>query len=261
MNKVIEKFKNGEKTIGTLCHIRNAASVEAYGYTGLDFVMFDIEHSPADIGEITDYFTTCKAAGITSFVRVNEAARTPILKCLDAGAQVIVVPGIDSTEQVKKVIEWGKFYPLGNRGYCMTRDGGWGYDSKHKYGLKGYMKTSNAETLIIPQCETIGCVEHIEEIAAMDGVGGILIVPYDLSMNMGIPGEFGNPNFIKSVARVLKACQDNKKIAINFASTHDEAKNMLLRGFDGVLYGLDIAVLIDTYKSMVTRLKSDIKET
>jgi hypothetical protein len=36
---------------------------------------------------------------------------------------------------------------------------------------------------------------------------------------------------------------------------------MLLRGFDGVLYGLDIAVLIDTYKSMVTRLKSDIKET
>lgn len=261
MNKIIDKFKNGEKIVGTLCHMRSSTAVEAYGYTGLDFVMFDLEHSPADIGETANYFTSCKAAGLTSLVRVNEASRTPILKCLDAGASGIVVPGIENTEQVKKIIEWGKFYPLGNRGYCMTRDGGWGYSTNYNYGLNGYMKTSNVETLIIPQCETVGCVEHIEEITAMDGVDGILLGPYDLSMDMGIAGEFGNPYFIKAVARVLKACKDNKKIAINFSSTHDGAKNVLMQGFDGVLYGLDIAVLIDTYKNMLARLKADLKQS
>jgi len=260
MNKLTEKFKNGEKLIGTLCHLRSACELEALGYTGLDFVMLDLEHSPLDIGEAANLFASCTAVGIEALIRINEASRTPILKCLDAGAQGIIVPGIESVEQVKKIIEWGKFYPLGNRGYCMTRDGGWGYAKNYSSGLRGYMDESNADTLLIPQCETRGCLEHIEEIMSMDGVDGVLIGPYDLSMDMGIAGEFENPLFKAAVARVLKACKDNGKLAINFSGTKEGASGVLLQGFDGVLYGLDITVLMDTYKKTVCDIRQSIKK-
>ena len=95
---------------------------------------------------------------------------------------------------------------------------------------------------------------------SMDGVDGVLIGPYDLSMDMGIAGEFENPLFKAAVARVLKACKDNGKLAINFSGTKEGASGVLLQGFDGVLYGLDITVLMDTYKKTVCDIRQSIKK-
>ena len=88
--------------------------------------------------------------------------RTAVLRLLDVGAQGVVVPlrgdrggspGAGPVCQVRA---------SGEPGARPTRDGGWGH-AAHAVSISGYMETSNRETLLLPQCETVGCLEHIEE--------------------------------------------------------------------------------------------------
>ena len=90
--------------------------------------------------------------------------------------------GRPTAEEVEQLVRFAKFPPLGNRGFCPTRDGLWGYDEASLAGAGTYMDRANRETLLIPQCETAGCLAHIEEIAAMEGVDGIFVGPLDLSI-------------------------------------------------------------------------------
>ena len=216
MSDLIKKLNSGEKIIGTLTHMKSSAAIEILGLTGVDFVMLDMEHNLLSNDEIARYITSASAAGLPSFVRVSSGTKEHILHMLDYGAEGIIVPSISTVEQVREIIKYAKFMPVGERGYCMTRDGKWGFSKESTEGLMSYMDHCNKNTLLIPQCETVGCLEHIEEITALDGVDAILIGPYDLSIDMGIPGQFDNPLLIKAIERILSACKKNKKIAINF---------------------------------------------
>lgn len=80
-------------------------------------------------------------------------------------------------------------------------------DLKTLQNLDEYTDKCNYETMIIPQCETSGCLENIEEIASIDGVDGIFVGPYDLSIALGIPGQFNSDILINALDRIVKACK------------------------------------------------------
>ena len=187
-----------------------------------------------------------------------EGTRSAVLHALDVGAKGVIVPCIESVEQVKALIAYAKFQPTGARGYCMTRDGKWGYDSAYAEGLAGYMCESNAKTMLIPQCETLGCLEHIEEIAALPGVDGILIGPYDLSIAMGLDGQFAHPAFRAAVARILSACRANGKMSMIFAGSTEDMRQRLNEGFDNILFGLDVLSLIGHYTGIAESFRDCI---
>lgn len=117
-----------------------------------------------------------------------------------------------------------------------------------------YMETCTRETLLIPQCETLGCLEHIEEIAALDGVDGILIGPYDLSIAMGKPGQFEAADVKQALARVLMACKVAGKMCIIFAGSSEAANKYFADGFDSVAISLDTAVYINAYRDIVANI-------
>lgn len=250
-NRVLEKFRNGQPVIGTITHMKSITAVEALGVSGLDYVMADMEHCPMDISDVHACIVAANAAEITPLVRVNEFTRSAVLRVLDIGAMGVIVPCVERIEQVQELIQYAKFQPLGERGYCMTRDGKWGYDESYDNGLPGYMRRCNADTMLIPQCETLGCLEHIEEITALDGVDGILIGPYDLSIAMGIGGQFQHPDFTAAVARILQACKANGKMSIIFVGNEADIKQRLAEGFDNIMVGLDVLSLINYYSGLV----------
>lgn len=254
-NRILEKFKQHQPSVGTFTHLKSMVAVEALGVTGLDYVVIDMEHSPIAIDEAARYVTAADAAGLTPFLRVNEATRSAVLRALDIGAMGIVVPCIETVEQLRELVGHAKFHPAGNRGYCVTRDGRWGFAPSYQDGMMGYMDIQNADTLFIPQCETSGCLENIEEIAAIDGVDGIMIGPYDLSIAMGIPGQFDSPRFEDAVARILKACKDAGKLSVIFTGAAADAKARLAQGFDSALVGLDALTLINAYKAIVKEVE------
>ena len=254
-NTLLENFREGRVSIGTLSHLRSTTAVESLGYAGLDFILFDQEHCPSDSGEIAGYLTAATAAGLSSLVRVNAIERSALLKVLDAGAAGVIVPGLETPEQARELVRYAKFKPLGDRGYCMTRDGGWSFADSYRDGITGYMAQANADTMLIPQCETLGCLESIETITAMEGVDGIMVGPYDLSIAMGIPGQFTAPEFRAAVERILRACKANHKFSMAFAGNAQKAMEYRDMGFDSILLGLDILMLVEGYRNLLGALE------
>lgn len=242
-NAILEKFRRGEPSLGIISHLLSAPAIEVLAYTGMDYVLIDLEHSPIGAEHAARLVGVAQGAGLAPLVRVDGIERSPILKMLDAGAAGLVVPQLETVEQARKLVSYAKFPPLGNRGYCPTRDGGWGSGSCYERGMDGYMAEANASTLLIPQCETAGCLEHIEEIAAVEGVDGIFIGPFDLSIALGIPGQFGDPLLTEGIERVRRACAAAGKLCIMYAGSGEAAKRYFDQGFPSVAAGLDIEVL------------------
>ena len=178
-----------------------------------------------------------------------------ITHMLDAGAKALIVPHVNTVDEVKKLISYGKFAPLGNRGYCASADGGWGRDACYAEGMEGYMRMANERTLLIPQCETMGCLENLEEIVNLDGVAGIFIGPYDLSIAMGIPGQFEHPDHIAAIERIRKVCAEAGKLCIVFCDSAEKANAYFRQGFPNVTLSVDAFMLLNAVSALVDTAK------
>ncbi|MFR3922480.1 MAG: aldolase/citrate lyase family protein [Dysosmobacter welbionis] len=189
-----------------------------------------------------------QGAGLTALARANEISRTAVLRLLDVGAQVWWSP---AWRPWRKSGSWSgmpssRLWGTG----ASHRDGGWGH-AAHAVSISGYMETSNRETLLLPQCETVGCLEHIEEITAMDGVDGIFVGPFDLSIALGHPGEFNAPVVHDAILRVQAACKRSGKLSIIFTGSAAASRQRFAEGFDSVTMGMDSLFYVEMYKNLV----------
>lgn len=249
-----ERLQN--KPIGTFFELGSANVAEALGKTGLDFIIIDNEHGPFEAESTLDFVRAAQLGGLCALARVRETSRPAILKLLDIGVEGIIVPDVHSVAQVQTLIEYAKFAPLGKRGFCPTRKDCWGYAYPATEGVAQSMAIQNQQTLLIPQCETVGCLSEIETIAALDGVDGIFIGPFDLSISMGIPGQFTHPDFQAALQRILDACHKNGKFCIYFTVNASEIAAGFAKGFDAMGYGLDAAVLIQAYQTQLAQARA-----
>ncbi len=133
-----------------------------------------------------------------------------------------------------EIVEYGKYYPLGERGVAGERANCFTYDMGGS--LNDWFRIANEETLLIPQCETVGCLKDIDNIVRVDGIAGMFVGPYDLSTAMGIPGQFDNPDFLKAIQKVVDACHAAGKFCITYC---------------GATIGLDVCILVDGYRQVV----------
>lgn len=250
-NIVLDKFLIGEKTIGTFSHLHSAVALECLGHAGLDYVVLDLEHSSLTPEGASLLIAVARSAGLTTLVRVDEIARSPVLKMLDAGAQAIIVPRVETMAEVQELVRYAKFTPLGSRGFCPSRDDGWGCAEHAQHGLEEYMQVSNRETLLILQCETLACLANIEKVAAFPGVDGILIGPFDLTIAMGKPAQFEDPEVKAAFARILQACKAEGKLAMIFAGSAQAAREFYQQGFDSVAVGLDTVTYLKAYQQII----------
>ena len=253
-NIIKEKMQNGEKVLGTFFELGGGTAVECLGLAGLDFFIIDTEHGPFDVESAMSFVRAGELRNISPLVRVKDTTRPSILKMLDIGAMGLIVPCVQTVDEVKKLVEYGKYYPIGQRGYAPARKAGFGFETFAKE-INAYFETCNRETLIIPQCETLGCLENIEEIVAIEGVDGIFIGPYDLSVAMGKPAQFADPEIVAAIARILAACKAAGKFSFIYAGSKEGAKKFFADGFDGVAYAMDAIVYINAYKETIKDIK------
>ncbi len=252
-NKLKQKLDRGEKPIGIFFDTASEYLMECTGRTGIDFVIIDNEHSPIEAETSAGLIRAAENAGVTPLCRVREISRPAILKLLDVGAQGLIIPNVNNVGQVQDIISYARYYPVGQRGFCPSRKDGWGFD-----GLGSVPETMahfNSETLILPQCETVGALEAIEEIAALDGVDGIFVGPFDLSISMGMPGDFSNPVFQAALDRIINACRAAGKKCILFTGSVEGVADGFARGFDCMTYSLDAAIFIEALRERVEKMR------
>lgn len=255
-NYTREKMLNKEKTIGTFSQLGSANAVECLGYTGLDYIIIDTEHGPYAEESAMEFIRAAKLSKLSPFVRIKDITRASVLKMLDIGAEGLVVPCVEDVEQVKNLVKWGKYVPLGERGFFYGRAAGYGY-KEFSSPLNEYFYKCNTETMIIPQCETLGCLENIEEIMSIDGVDAIFVGPYDLSIALGYPGQFNIPEFIQALERILKACKSTNKPAMIYSNDLESALKNFNMGFDSVAIGTDISILTNSFKNIVNNINNN----
>ena len=248
-NILKEKLAQGKQPLGTYVGTASPAVVECLGCAGLDFVILDNEHSPVEAETTAAMVRAAELRNVTPLARVREISRPAILKLLDVGVQGLIIPDVRSTEDVRRVVDYAKYAPVGRRGFCPSRKDGWGTDPQ--CGVLDTMAHFNQETLVIPQCETAEALSDIETIAAMDGVDGIFIGPFDLSISMGMPGDFENPQFRAALARILSACRAAGKPCLIFAGDGAGAAVRFAQGYDAVAMGLDATLLIAGVKAQI----------
>ena len=254
-NLVLEKLTNGEHVVGTFFHSGSALMMEAIALSGIDYVIIDKEHSPIGVETAADMIRAAEARDLTPFVRIKEISRSSVLKLLDLGAKGLIVPAVGGVEDVKKLVEYSKYPPVGNRGMAMGRGSDFGMNT---LPTREHWALHNRETLLIPMCETLGCLENIEEIAGMDGVDGIFIGPCDLSIALDKPGEFGAPEVEAAFRRVVAACKAAGKFCLIFAPNPELAARFVGMGFNGVASGIDVNLMLSTYLHLVKDIRDAI---
>ena len=205
-----EKLLSGQKIYGTMLRIvRNPAVAYLAKNGGLDFVMYDCEHSNYDMETLHDLFMQGNALGLDSFLRVPELSKAYISRALDQGAHGVMVPMLETTEMAMNHVKYSKYQPIGGRGFS----GGIGH-ADYRLGGKTHaeiMEQANNTVVTIAQIETKLSVENAEAIAAIPGIDALLIGPNDLSISLGVPGDLFNKIELDAIAHVAAACKKNNK--------------------------------------------------
>ncbi len=113
--------------------------------------------------------------------------------------------------------------------------------------------------MIIPQCETAGCLENIETIASLPGVDGIFVGPYDLSTSLGKPGQFSDPVISEAIDRILRACKAAVKPCFIYADNAAGSRAYFQQGFDGVTLSMDALLVIRSMKKMIQEIWTEVR--
>lgn len=255
-NRLIKMKEEGKKILGTMVNVSCPTTLECICRAGMDFVTIDLEHGHYEYSEMLSLLRAAELCNVVPLVRAKDHTRASILKTVDAGAAGVIAPMIKTVEDAAKMVEYGKFAPLGARGMCPTRCSGYGEKSTIKgHSLPEYFAEANEETLVLPQCETKEYLENLDAILSMDGVDGTLVGPMDLSVSMGCPGDVFCDRMMDAYEKIIKSCKKYNKLSIMTGLNIEHAKQCFDQGFDAVQIGLESRLLIEWYEGMFNAIR------
>jgi 4-hydroxy-2-oxoheptanedioate aldolase len=249
MNNLKHRIQQGETVHGCWINLGSALSTEIVGMAGFDWVLIDLEHGAGSEKDVLAQLQALNNSGTAALVRVESHEPSRISRVMEMGAQGIMCPKVNNAPEAKKVINGLHFPPLGNRGVAtMVRAAGFGKS------FDEYYKDAKANLLGIVQIETVEALSHLDEIASVDGVDILFIGPGDLTMDMGIFGQFNHPRYIKAVEDIiLAASKAGKVVGILFFDTHDYRRYHDM-GIRFIGCGSDSVFLGNGAKEMVRKL-------
>ena len=180
-----------EVSIGSWITLGHFSIAEIMADAGFDWLCVDIEHSVIDFYDLEVLIATIQSKGVKPFVRVGDNDDLIIKRVLDAGAEGIIIPMINSKSEAKKAIRSIKYAPEGSRGVGLARAQGYGFN------FEEYAAKFNNKIQIIAQVEHINAIKNLDEILSLEELSGTIIGPYDLSASIGKPGQYNDPDVKK----------------------------------------------------------------
>ena len=202
---------------------------------GADFILYDMEHSGADIETIKAQVACCRGLPVTPLVRVPVGEYHFIARVLDAGAHGIMVPMVESADQARHIVTFSQYPPVGRRGAAF----GMAHDDYRAGTPEEKIAAARARTVMIALIETPAGVANAEAIAAVPGIDMLWLGHFDLTNFMGIPGQFEHPKYLANVKHIVAAARKHGKPAGFLALDNAWATRYHAFGFRVLAYGLD----------------------
>jgi 2-dehydro-3-deoxyglucarate aldolase/4-hydroxy-2-oxoheptanedioate aldolase len=167
-------------------------------------------------------------------VRIPAIRHDAISLPLDLGAAGIMAPMVESAEQALQVVAAALYPPRGRRGFGVV------HPEDREETVEATLASANEEILVLAQIESAEGVEAVEEIAAVEGVDGLFIGAFDLSIDLGAPAVFDSPELLRAIDAVCAACRKHEKAAGIICSDPSTAKDLIEQGFRCLVYVNDL---------------------
>ena len=237
-NVVKRRLRAGETVIGSWLTLPDALATEAMAQLGWDWLLIDMEHSPAALHEAAAMLTAIRTTGVTAIVRPAWNESSQIQRSLDLGARGIVVPVVNDAADARRVVTDARFPPLGERSR-----GGVRANLAFQTDAMTYFQRANDEILVLPQCETETAVRNVDAILAVEGIDGVFVGPNDLAASTGKhwPGAWlKDDDYMALIKRVTAATKRANKVAGILARDATMAKEMADLGYRFIGVGGDV---------------------
>ena len=224
----------GKRLIGCWCSLANPITTEVLGLAGFDWLLLDGEHSPNDVITFIPQLMALKDSVSAPIVRPAWNDAIEIKRLLDAGFYNFLVPMVETVDAARAAVAATRYPPQGIRGVSVAQRG-------NRYGsVPDYMRDANEQVCVLVQIESRKGLAAAAEIAALDGIDGIFVGPFDLSAALGQLGNPAHPQVQQAIAEVFRVVKAAGKPIGILAPVEADARRYLEMGATFVAVGSDL---------------------
>jgi 2-dehydro-3-deoxyglucarate aldolase/4-hydroxy-2-oxoheptanedioate aldolase len=218
----------------------------------VDFALFDMEHAAFGIDTIRAVVSYCRGTTVTPVVRVPVSKREYVSRVLDAGAQGVMAPMIETGDEAREFVAAALYAPAGNRGVAH----GIAHDDFLPSDPTADPAEANRQVLTIAMIETADGLRNVDEIAACPGLDVLWIGHYDLAASLGVSGDISGQTMLDAFHTVASAAARHGKLAGRGVMTVESAVEWSGQGFSAFTYSRDIVMLRDTLGGQLKAIRS-----
>jgi 4-hydroxy-2-oxoheptanedioate aldolase len=248
----------GDSTLGTFVGTASPIIAEVCAAAGFDWLLLDLEHGAGGEEQVRTVVPAAASYGVPTVVRVETSERIRIGRVLDAGAAGVMLPRLDTAEEVREAIRH-LYYPgtydpgtgwNGDRGVAT-------YNRACRFGLDvGALDRANDQMLGVVQIESVRAVAEAEEIASIDGVDVLFVGPRDLSHDLGVPGRVTAPEYLDAIEQVRLTAHKHGKACGLLVNDGGAAQAKLAEGWTFVAVGSDSTLLAAAAQAQLDRART-----
>ena len=252
-NHALRQLRAGKLAIGMGVNQARTVGIATMAKTaGFDWLFIDGEHGSLDGDTVAQIATASLTAGVTPVVRVAGFEHWHASRMLDNGAQGIVFPHVDSSQDAQRVANACRYPPIGKR----SMGGALAQLGFAPTPVGEAARLVNEQTLVVVMIESPEGVANCEEIAAVKGVDALLIGTNDLCFEMGIPGQFNDPRVAEAYKKVIAACRKHGKFpGMGGMYTPELLERHIAMGVKLILSGSDFSLLMQAATARATLVR------
>lgn len=225
----------GEPLLGALLRLGSEELVEMVAVSGFDFVLLDTEHGAADVGELRRHLVLAETHGVPVLVRVGGHEPALVLRVLDAGAEGVVAPHVDTPEQAAALVASAHYPPTGLRGFAT-------YGRAGRFGLVSadeHARAAAERTLVFGMIESPAGVVAADAIVATPGLDGIMVGTADLRAS----STADDPDPAEGLAAVHRSLAAAGRYRMDIVGSRAAATAAFADGAALVVYNLTATVM------------------
>jgi len=239
---------NNKVSVGCYITIPSEIVAEIFSNLPYDFLVVDLEHSIITIHEAQNIIRVANLSGKEVLVRLSDNKdETQIKRVLDAGADGIIVPMVNTVDDAMHAIESSYYPPLGKRGVGLAR--AQLYGEKFNQNLERLQKK---KIKIIVQFEDVKVVDSVEKILGLEEIDGFMIGPYDFTASMNIHGKFDDKGFLEEINKINEINKKYKKLQ-GFHLIEPDPKDfskLIEKNYNFIVYSIDTKHLLSSAKKI-----------
>jgi 2-dehydro-3-deoxyglucarate aldolase/4-hydroxy-2-oxoheptanedioate aldolase len=253
-NRVKASLASGGVAFGTsVIEFSTTGLPRIAAVAGVDFILLDTEHTGWTSDTLRPLLAVTRSVDVVPMVRVAGLDKHAIGTALDLGAMGIMVPSVETAEEAQRIVSYARYPPAGVRGAAF----GIAHDDFTPGDRPGSMASADRETLLIALVETPAGIDDIDGIAATDGIDIVWVGQVDLTLSLGIVGQYDHASYTGALERVVAAARRHGK-ALGFTATSiEEAERMLGIGFRCISFWNDLRI----YQSALSAATRGLRET